>query len=383
MRVIPVGVAWIVLWVSGAVWAQSGSLFDPENARVAPTKRAKPKAAVVAADDEPAAGAEFPYELAKENGPILIKVASFIGEPHLPYAVALAKELRERHRFSSYIFRYQQKMEGSMSDEEVAEFEKQFLVKPRRFVPLTEPPINYVVLVGDFASMEDDAAQKSLGRLRKIEVGSIPEKIWEQYRMTTIEDAKGKGKKNQPLASAMLVANPHPQAQKFQKTISPEVARMIFEINSSSPYSVYENPHPYTLAVAQFSGTTVFGGNDKEKGLAAKVFGEASSPLSQAAQQAISLADALRKLQWEAYVFHGQYASIVCVGGFPELGDMKDPRMKDLRYRVVFMDQHPQVNAFRKKLSEIKLADMTLSPNAELMLTPRPPRAGALTPMAE
>jgi hypothetical protein len=358
-------------------WGQSGSLFDPENARVAEPRRQRKAAAMAEGEVD-----GIPFPLTHQQGPILIKVASFIGQEHLPYAVALAKELRERHQLASYIFRYQHKMEGSMSDAEAAEFEKQFKVKPRRFVPLTEPPINFVVLAGDYPSIEDPVAQKSLTRLRKLDIDSVPENIWEQYRMSAIEEAKGKAKKNQPLASAMLVPNPHPQAPKFQKSITPEVAKMIFDLNTNTPYSVYENPHPYTLAVAQFTGTSVFGDNDKDKGLAAKVFGGAESPLTKAAQQAISLADALRKLGWPAYVFHGQYGSLVCVGGFPELGDMKDPRMKDLRYRVVFMDQHPQVMEFRRKLSDIKLADMTLSPNAEIMLTPRPPRGIGASPLA-
>ncbi|MBY0587304.1 hypothetical protein K2X85_09025 [bacterium] len=377
-------VASLILLSSSVAWSQPGSLFDIENSRVAPTpKKVKAKPAPGKAVETSDEVRPMAYPLSKENGPVLIKVASFIGEPHLLYAEALAQELRDRYRLSSYVFRYQQKMEGSMSDEDAAAFEKQFQVKPRRLVPLTDPPLNFVVLVGDFASMDDPLAQKTLARLRKMEIQSIPEKIWEQYRMSAIEDAKGNSKKNHPLSSAMLVPNPHPQGRKFQKSISPELARMIAEINTSSPYSVYENPHPYTLAVAQFGGTTVFGSNDKEKGLAAKIFGGADSPLSHAAQQAIGLADALRKLGWEAYVFHGQYASIVCVGGFPELADLKDPQMKDLRYRVMFMDQHPDVMAFRQKIAEIKLADMTLSPNAELMLTPRPPRVAALAPLAE
>jgi hypothetical protein len=379
MRIVA-GMLSLLLVISATpAWSQTGSLFDAENARVAePARRKK-------GGDGPDAGeaGSVPYALARDHGPILIKVASFIGEEHLSYAVALAKELRERHRMPTYIFRYQAKLEGGMTKKEEEDYEKQFLMKPRKFVPVNEPPINFVVLVGDFPSIEDPAAQRDLQRLRKIEVESVPANIWDQYRMSAIEDAKGKAKKNQPLASSMLVPNPHPQAPKFQKSISPEVAKMIFELNSSSPFSIYENRHPYTLAVAQFTGTSVYGSNDKEKGLGVKMFGVKGSPLSEAAQQAISVADALRKLGWEAYVFHGQYASMVCIGGFPELGDMKDPRMKDLRYRVVFMDQHPEVMKLRQKIAEIKLAEMQLSPNAQIMLTPRPPQGFALRPMAD
>jgi hypothetical protein len=379
MRIVA-GILSLLLFVSAVpALAQSGSLFDVENARVAEPARRKTGPNAPLADEV----ASVPYALTREHGPILIKVASFIGDEHLTYAVALATELRERHQLPTHIFRYQAKLEGGMTKKEEEEYEKQFLMKPRKFVPVNEPPINFVVLVGDFPSIEDAAAQKTLQRLRKIDVQSVPAKIWDQYRMSAIEDAKGKAKKNQPLASAMLVPNPHPKAPKFQKSIAPEVAKMIFELNSSSPFSIYENRHPYTLAVAQFSGTSVYGSNDKEKGLGVKMFGVKGSPLSEAAQQAISVADALRKLGWEAYVFHGQYASMVCIGGFPELGDMKDPRMKDLRYRVVFMDQHPEVMKLRQRIAEIKLADMQLSPNAQIMLTPRPPQGMALGAMAD
>jgi hypothetical protein len=345
-------------------WAQPGSLFDVENARVAGDK------SPIGARQVAPSTVPQQHPLTKDAGPILIKVASFIGDPHARHAEALCKELRERHGLNAYTFSYKHEVQGLMSDNDASKFNKDFGIRPRRHVPLQEPPINRVVLVGDYTSYDDPKGQKTLTRLRKLKIESVPEDIWLQYRMTVGEN----GRQKSPLNSAMLVPNPHPEHQRIAKDVPLETKRMILEINANAPHSVYENKCPYTLAVAQFKGASIYGETEKAKLLGAgKLFGDDQSPLNLAAQHAISLTQALRQLGWDAYVFHGQYASMVCVGGFEEKLDPRDPRYQDLRVRIQMMDQHHEVVDMREKLATVKIEGMTLTPHAELILTPKPP----------
>ena len=378
-RLCPLLIVALSFLSSSSGWAQSGSLFDLENARVSNTP-ARPGGDRTA---KPAPSFQLTYPLAKENGPIMVKVASFIGEEHAQYANALCQELRDKHKMNAYAFCYQQHLEGSMSDAEADQFGVEFGIRPRRRVAQTEPPVNWVVLVGDFKSFEDPLAQKMLERIRKLDVKSVPANVWDQYKMSAVEEMKDKAKRNRPLNSAMLSPNPHPEAPRFDKQISQETKQMILNLNTDSPFSVYENPHPYTLAVAEFRGGSFYGESESSKLFAkGKLFTNETSPLQQAAQQAIGLAEALRKLGWEAYVFHGQYASLVCVGGFAEKADVNNPRTKELRVRLELMNQRHEVAEMREKLAQVTLAGMKLAPHAELILTPRPPQLAAPTNQA-
>lgn len=366
------GYVWIwSLLLVGQALGQSGSLFDPENARVSDGRAAR------GSRTNQEMPSDLAHPLTRQAGPYLIKVASFVGDAHRAYAEALATELREKQRLQTYVYLYQHQVEGLMTDEEAEKFSDAYGIRPRRKVPLSQPPVNWVVLVGDFPAIDDPQAQKTLTKIRKLNVGSVPREIWDQYRINPEGEMRGIAQRRSPLSSAMIVPNPHPQAAKPVKQISPDTVRLILELNSGSPHSVYNNPHPYTLAVAQFQGGSVYGEEKKKS-----VFGGGSpiapdkSPLHQAAQQAISIAEALRQLGWEAYVFHGQYASLVCVGGFDDAVEPnKEP---DLRVRLHLANQHHEVVEMREKLAEVKIAGMTLSPNAELILTPRPP-AGSIS----
>lgn len=393
--------AGVVIGILGFVvsgWTQSGSLFDLENARVNPSRGKRQANA-----DEPAPTFQSEFPLTETQGPILVRVASFLGEERGVHAEALCKELRERYGLPAYVFRYQSHYESEMTDEEADEFEQKYNVRPRRFVPLNDTPPNWVVLVGDFPSFEDKGAQRMLERVQKLDIQSVPEKIWSAESLQTWDDQDGKidrgqytdsakslsgmfsqfrdraVKKNHPLTGAMLVQNPHPRAPRASQSLSPETANLLLEMNTSTPYSIYENKNAYTLVVAQFQGGMVIGG-EKAGGLfqGGAMFSQERSPLSQAAKQAISLAEALRSLGWEAYVFHGQYASLVCVGGFPENFDPKQPEYSDPRARARLMSQEPEVGILREKLAKVTVGGVPLAPYAELIVIPKPPKAAAV-----
>ena len=148
-----------------------------------------------------------------------------MGEEHARYATALCQELRDKLRVNAYVHSYQHHIDGLMSDEEANQFGVEYGIRPRRRIAQTEPPVNWVVLVGDFKSFDDPAAHKTLDRIRKLDVKSVPSNVWDQYGISLMDSMKGKGKKAGPLNTAMLVPNPHPEAPKFEKQISEETRR--------------------------------------------------------------------------------------------------------------------------------------------------------------
>jgi hypothetical protein len=382
---------------------QPGSLFDPENARI----DGKPSRSNRSADAPNADVPTTAFPLTERCGPVLIRVASFTGDAKAQYAEALAKELRERHKLAAYVYRYQAVYTPEITDELAQKYKEQFGIAPRRYVPLTDPPANWTVLVGDFPSFEDRAAQKTLAYVRKLSITSVPEAVWRQERFSTLDQVDAnegaeryereqfkdasksmseffrqfrdvKVQTKGRLSAAMLVRNPHPNAPRAAKQISPQTAKLLLEMNTSTPYSVYENRGAYTLVVAQFQGGMDVGDQKNSRLFSGgKIADEDRSPLAQAAKQAISLCEALRQLGVDAYVFHGQYASLVCAGGFPERLDVDKEEFRDPRVRARWMSQTPEVNAYREKLAKITLGGVQLAPYAELIVTPRPPASAA------
>lgn len=153
--------------------------------------------------------------------------------------------------------------------------------------------------------------QQSNGFLNKLSNGGI-------YRVTP-----GRPK---PLSGAFLTINP---------LLSPEEARqkkrspLLLKLNSGMEYSLLENPGNYTLVVASFHGKSTIqlaNGEDDKSDNPFKV----TNSLDEAAYSAWELANTLRKheKQFEAYVWHDKYSSVVTVGAFQS---PNDPRIKELQ----------------------------------------------------
>ncbi len=102
----------------------------------------------------------------------------------------------------------------------------------------------------------------------------------------------------------------------------------ILRLNSGSDYSLLTNPGHYTVVVATFQGKAELTSDATEKKVQ-----PISSSLSEAADRAWELCTALRRAKshgydrdYDAWVFHDRYTSIVTVGSF----DSKDdPRIAD------------------------------------------------------
>lgn len=307
------------------------------------------------------------YPLTAEPGPVMIKVASFIGSYKNPngevfangleIANALAKELREEHGIEAYTCSFQAGGGGERTPEQQEAFEKQlelfeekFKVAPRVFKLRTPPPVNWVVLAGSFKSYEDKHAQRMLDKVRQINPRCISGDLRKQLRF-----GRSEGDVPNPLKTAMLVVSPHPNAPKLVTSAEEEQNRlfhMLLELNDGERYSVYQLNAPGTIQVAQYRGIAVVDEKKAKSLFANNKVKEDKAILQLSAQKAIVLTETLRKQGYEAYVFHGKFASIVTVGGYTGYDD-------------------PRLRADIEKLSQVTIAGLQLQP--KFIPTPRRP----------
>jgi hypothetical protein len=241
----------------------------------------------------------------------MVNAASFVGDDAAALANALAKELREKHRIEAYTFSIKLKPLPQMSDQDRQAFVEKFKVNPPVYKLQHEPAENWVVLAGNFPSFESREADRLLRRVRKIDPASVPAETRTAMQFRRDGDNLGL-----PLESAMLVRSPlRPEAPNREP--SPQLLQMLRDLNDDE-FSIYKLNSPYTILVAQFTGYTVLVDSKwkKQNESLLSGFKKQKSGLERAAQNALVLTDRLRQLGYEAYVFHGKHASLVCVGGY-------------------------------------------------------------------
>jgi hypothetical protein len=322
---------------------RGGSLFDFDPEKV----------------DQPAPKQPAPqrYPLDADHGPVMVRVASFVGAEAAAAADALAHELRRSHKIEAYTYRHQLSVTPALSKEEIEAFQEKFGVKPRVMKVRTPPPENWVVLAGSFDSFDGRAAQSLLQKIRKLNPQSIDNSIQPTSMPSEVQIEnrlfRRKSATPSPLAGAMLVANPLLPPGKVP-TISSAHRRMLLELNDDEPYSVYRNPSPFTILVVRFYGASgVLDEKAKKDHKEFSLLAKKTSPrLEKAAANAVVITDLLRKMGFDAYVFHGKYGSIVCVGGYES---PNDPRLRD----------------DLRKLATTKVGPFSLQP--ELIPTPKRP----------
>lgn len=164
-----------------------------------------------------------------------------------------------------------------------------------------------------------------------------------------------------PLSRAMIVPNPL-RPMESRQTIDPVVKRL----NADMEYSLLKNPGKYTLVVATFAGNTVTQVGHREPDKAMKLFEKQfGNGLDKSAYDAWQFAEALRDARklgydqnYEAYVFHDRYSSVVTIGSFD---NPNDPRMRKLA----------QLFAAKSRLHKGKTAQV-----AEIFTVPRNPGPG-------
>jgi hypothetical protein len=307
------------------------------------------------------------YKLTKRHGPWMIMVASFLtppddrrGEGLSPEEAAqeLVYELR-LHHIPAYTFRQEE------VDEEVK------VIGRRTSSALKAKVRNWTggicVLAGNYPVSNDKVAQETLHYIKEFEPQFLNDV--EAAKPATLGGAIKRSKSGgifrttkdrpKPLSGAFMTTNPLLSEEDLAlRRRDP----FIVKINSGSEYSLLSNPGRYSIVVATFQGRSYPQlGRDAEE----HKFSLDNSPLSDAAERAWELCSALRHAkslgydrEFDAYVYHDRYSSIVTVGSF----DSKDdPRIADLQ------------NFFGAKVSQVQ-QDGTPTFGVEAFTVPHPPR---------
>ena len=180
------------------------------------------------------------------------------------------------------------------------------------------------VLAGNFTSIDDEKAQEVLKWIKK------------KYTSSIVEEKKGglfaktPGQPS-PFGGAILTINPIYNGEIQSRKLEDDVV----DLNDGAPFTLLENKGKYTLHVATFAGGSVMQVGNQSSTKAMALFEQNfGSGLVGCAKEAIALAEALRTAtkhgydkNYEAWVFHDRYRSIVTVGSF---SSKQDPRIEPL-----------------------------------------------------
>jgi hypothetical protein len=260
------------------------------------------------AETKVTATAEFP--LHPKCGPWMVMVKSFQGPEAIDYANRLARELREKYKIVAYTF---------------AKEPEQPLVQQSVYTRgRTRQFASAAVLAGDCKN--EKMAAKLQDQIQKIRPSMITKEMvrpwqWEAGVLRT------------------AFCMPNPLAPAAPSKPEPGLKKM-----NSGPQSLLHNPAEYTLEVALFTGGIAFTEAEAKKL-------EKVSLLEAAGEHAEQVTAQLRRMGYDAYVYHGLTYSLVAVGSFSS-------------------PQDPQIEQTAKQLAGMQVLSFGLSPSPRLMQVP-------------
>ncbi|HEY1603913.1 MAG TPA: hypothetical protein VGG64_30205 [Pirellulales bacterium] len=261
------------------------------------------------------------YPLAERNGPWMIMAMTFSGPNAEEQSRELVYELRSRFKLAAYT-------KEMHFDHTTDKNGKQTGAAARRVRYRLNEMTEIAVLVGDFPSIDDNAAQKTLDKIKlmqpdcldlekRAKEGKPDSRTLGQLRM--IQQAvlpnssarKGRG----PMRQAFITTNPLLPDEYF----APKgIDRLVLDMNQPVKFSLLDCPGKYTVKVATFTGRVVI--DQKQIEEIEKKGKPFDSQLALAAEKAHKLTMALRQKNYQAYEFHDRYASIVTIGSFNSVG---------------------------------------------------------------
>ncbi len=258
------------------------------------------------------------YPLADTNGPWMIMATTFSGENAQQQAHDLVQELRRKHKLNAYTyskaFDYTQRERGIGLDK---------YGKPKR-MRYQQPQVmsEVAVLVGDYDTVDDAAAQKTLDRIKYLQSDAIVEAG--EKNSQTLGAFRQLQKKWMPASSenrqkgamghAFIATNPLLPPEYFS---GKGIDKMVLDMNKDVEHSLLNCKAKFSVKVATFNGAVLIDQRKIEEVESGK---KLESRLAEAGEKAHRLADELCKKGYEAYEFHDRHSSIVCVGSFNSVG---------------------------------------------------------------
>ena len=256
--------------------------------------------------------------LTEKNGRWMIFAGSFAGPGAEQDAQELVAELRTRYRLPAYIHKQHYDYTKRVRGKGLNPYGGPKMMSYRQKGAFDE----IAVLVGNFATVNDPALQKTLSQIKYARPNCLTLTNEDpttlrfaglralQKRLNNDTAKKSKG----PLGQAFVSRNPLLPDEFFvRKGIEPFVERM----NRGVKFSLLDCPGKYTLRVATFRGNVIL---DQKKVKEVQETGKMESRLADAADKAHKLTMLLRERRVEAYEFHDRYESTVTVGSFNSTG---------------------------------------------------------------
>jgi hypothetical protein len=258
------------------------------------------------------------YTLSEDNGPWMIMACSFSGEGAEKQAHDLVLEFRKKYKLPAYVYQISVHF-GETEGRGVDRYGNPVKMKYQKY-PHGAEIHELAVLVGDFPSVDDPAAQETLHTVKYLKPDSLA--IGEGRKtnaslagwrlmlqsLTTDSEKKQQG----PMGHCFITTNPLVPKEYF----APKgIDSFVVHLNEGIRYSLLKCPGKYTVQVAHFKGQV-----DIELVQSMRAKKDAVSQLATAAEKAHRLATALRHENYEAYEFHDRGASIVTVGSFNSVG---------------------------------------------------------------
>ncbi len=256
------------------------------------------------------------YKLADTNGPWLVQVTSFSGPNARQEANNLVFELRSKYRYKAYV--YDKVFVNDLAREEKKP--KGLYGHKKYRYQKTGQRQEFIVLIGDFQSMDDRDFQATLKAVKTIKPDIF--KATSQRSSMSYAEWRGNisstGNERGPFYMAMGTRNPMTPPENQPGTID----KFLASLNAQRPYSLLSCPGRYTVRVATFTGRIVIRQEEiKEIEAGKRPFSERKvSELELSEKAAVQLCKILRQQGYEAYEFHDYHASYVTVGSFQSVG---------------------------------------------------------------
>ncbi len=263
------------------------------------------------------------YKLSSQHGPWMIMAASFRDVPierrtetGLSAWQAADMMVYELRKLGVPAYTYLQDMKMG----ELKEFSSGSVVgEEKKYVAQHEA---VAVLAGNFSSAEDKNAKAILNYLKN---EFEPEFLNDASNGGLIARTPGRPK---PLSRAHMTVNPLMDAEDVKRN---SMDPLVKKLNSDMEYSLLKNKGKYTLRVATFEGTSVVQVGNQTSGKAQNYFNKVmGSNLYSAGDQAWELTEVLRSASkygygrdFDAYIYHDRYKSIVTIGAFDSPNDTR------------------------------------------------------------
>ncbi len=278
------------------------------------------------------------FAVTPQAGAWMISAACFPGEVGKELSRQLVLELRNKHHLQAYIFNLnadKRKQEMLEDEQHYKETHPGMPYRPRR----SKIEDQWAVLVGGYRDIE--AARAVLPSIRKLPMpdlklpnGKVP------FDTIIAGSADGQGKVIRetvsPYLNAMCVPNPSiphdPNRKKYDKFWE--------TLNANEEFSLLRCKKAWTFAIKEYRGMSTLqpstkatsgGFMDSLSWFGGKKEGQA---LDASAAEAHRLAETLKKLNFEVYVFHTRTSSIVTVGSFDNPNDAEAQRVRAAIYDV-------------------------------------------------